>query len=107
SRSFLPALLPQVIALVIACALAPRAAAQPPQPAAPLAVVIESPAPGVDDVHTSVAMLSARVSDPTILTATLTIHGASYSVPVQGGQIEQQLVVAPGVNRVGVTVRRG
>lgn len=73
----------------------------------PLAVVIESPTAGVDDVHGSVTAFSARISDPTVLTATLTIHGASYSVPVEGGRVEQQLVVAPGVNRVGITVRRG
>jgi uncharacterized protein YfaP (DUF2135 family) len=74
---------------------------------APLSVRIEAPLAGVDDVRGNVTTFEAAVSDPTLRTATLTLHGASYEVPVEGGRISQQLVVAPGVNRVGVSVRRG
>ena len=94
-------------ALDMACALALLAVPGLASAQERLSVAIESPTPGASDVHRSVTAFEARVSDPTVLTATLTIHGASYSVPVEGGRIEQQLVVAPGVNRVGVTVRRG
>ncbi|AKF10695.1 YfaP family protein [Sandaracinus amylolyticus] len=73
----------------------------------PLTVSIESPTPGVADVHGNATTLEAVVSDPTLRTATLTIHGASYSVPIEHGRITQQLVVAGGVNRVGITVQRG
>jgi hypothetical protein len=74
---------------------------------APLTVAIVAPLGGVEDTFGSTTSLEASVSDPTLLTATVTIHGASYEVPVEGGVVRQTLVVAPGVNRVGVMVRRG
>lgn len=89
--------------LILGALLAPRASAQSP----PLTVRIDRPRAGVEDAWGQVAELLAEVSDPTVLTATLTIHGASYEVPVSGGRISQRIVVAPGPNRVGVTVRRG
>lgn len=82
----------------------PRSAAQQHEP---LRVHVESPTAGIEDVHGSVTQLVATVSDPTLATVTLTVHGASYDVPVTGGRIEQSLVVVPGVNRVVVTARRG
>lgn len=99
------ALVVTALSLALSGAAPPRARAQ--REPEPLRVVIESPSAGVSDVFGHVAQLEARISDPTILTATLTIHGASYEVPVEGGRIAQQLVVAAGVNRVGISVRRG
>lgn len=76
------------------------------QTATPLTVTIEAPLGGVEDAdHTT--QLRATVSDPTITTATLSLNGASYEVPVEGGVISQILVVFPGVNRVGLRVARG
>lgn len=97
-------LVPSVLVLLLA--LSADASAED-APRAPLSVRIESPHAGVADVHGNVTELVAIVSDPTIRTATLTLHGASYEVPVAGGRIAQTLVVAPGLNRVGVVVRRG
>jgi uncharacterized protein YfaP (DUF2135 family) len=90
------------LATAVALATPAGAAAQ-----IPLTVTIEEPSMGVLDVDGSVTSLVATVSDPAILTATLTLHGASYEVPVEGGRVEQTIVVAPGPNRVAVSVRRG
>jgi uncharacterized protein YfaP (DUF2135 family) len=76
------------------------------QTAAPLSVRIEEPTGGVVTAHDTVR-LEATVSDPSVLTAWLTVHGMSYEVPVRDGRVEQTVVVLPGPNRVGVGVRRG
>lgn len=95
-------------------ALVPRALSAQPAPGTPatpaapaaLSVRIDEPAAGiVDGDH--VVRLHAVVSDPTVLTATLTVNGASYEVPVEDGAVAQSVVVVPGVNRVGVAVARG
>ncbi len=78
----------------------------PVDPDGPLGVHIDSPRAGVEDADHTV-QLSATVTDPRLTIATLTVNGASYEVPVSGGTIEQTLIVAPGVNRVGVRVARG
>jgi len=72
----------------------------------PLKVTIETPTGGTEDADHTIA-LEARVSDPRIRTALLTVNGAVYEVPVRGGRIEQTMVVVPGNNRVGVVVKRG
>lgn len=71
-----------------------------------LAVRIAAPTAGVIDAEL-VVPFEATVSDPTVRTARLTVNGATYEVPVEGGRIRQQLVAVPGNNRVGVTVGRG
>ncbi|TAK32212.1 MAG: hypothetical protein EPO40_03330 [Myxococcaceae bacterium] len=76
------------------------------QTAAPLSVRIEEPGGGVLRAQDT-ARLVAAVSDPSVLTATITVHGMSYEVPVRDGRVEQTVVVLPGTNRVGVGVRRG
>src|SRR5262249_6467813 len=73
----------------------------------PLLVVrIEQPTAGVIDGDLTVRF-SATVSDPSLRSAVLTVNGASYPVPVEGGRIAQQVVAVPGTNRVGVSVARG
>jgi uncharacterized protein YfaP (DUF2135 family) len=99
--------------LAWALAWAVPAAAQDDDPAVdpatwdgPLGVSIEAPSAGIEDADHTVAFV-ATVSDPRITLATLTVNGASYEVPVEGGRIDQTLIVAPGVNRVGVRISRG
>lgn len=72
----------------------------------PLGVHIDQPLAGVEDADHTVQLI-ATVSDPRLPLATLTVNGASYEVPVAGGIIDQTIIVAPGVNRVGVRVSRG
>lgn len=72
----------------------------------PLAVHIESPTGGVEDAD-HVVDFTATVSDPRLTIATLTVAGASYEVPIEGGTIHQSIIVSPGVCRVGVSVSRG
>ncbi len=72
----------------------------------PLAVRIETPIGGVEDAD-HVVDLVATVSDPRLTIATLTVAGASYEVPIDGGTIRQSVIVSPGVCRVGVSVSRG
>lgn len=79
--------------------------AQPVAPP-PLVVRIEEPTGGVVAANDT-ARLVATVSDPTVLTAQVTVHGISYEVPVRDGRVEQTVVVLPGNNRVGVSARRG
>lgn len=76
------------------------------QTATPLSVRIEEPGGGVLTAQDT-ARLVATVSDPSVLTASITVHGMSYEVPVRDGRVEQTVVVLPGTNRVGVGVRRG
>lgn len=76
------------------------------QTAAPLSVRIDEPGGGVVAAQDT-ARLVATVSDPAVLTASITVHGMSYEVPVRDGRVEQTVVVLPGPNRVGVSVRRG
>jgi uncharacterized protein YfaP (DUF2135 family) len=71
----------------------------------PLHVHIDQPSAGVEDADHTVQLV-ATVSDPRLTLATLTVNGASYEVPVAGGTIDQTVIVAPGVNRVGVRVAR-
>jgi len=79
----------------------PRAAS-----ADPLGVTVLEPTAGIveSDFTTS---LVATISDPTVQTAVVTVNGAEYEVPVEGGRVEQNVVVVPGNNRVGVLARRG
>ncbi|MCC7536264.1 MAG: hypothetical protein IT379_08625 [Deltaproteobacteria bacterium] len=75
---------------------------------APLAVEIESPTGGPLDVGAALtASFEARVSDPAIRTALLSVNGAVYEVPVDDARVRQQVVVVPGNNRIGIVVRRG
>ena len=90
--------------LAVASMALPRLARA--QTAAPLSVRIEEPSGGVVSTQDT-ARLVATVSDPSVLTAWLTVHGMSYEVPVRDGRVEQTVVVLPGSNRVGVGVRRG
>lgn len=89
--------------LALGCVLTPvEASAQ-----RALTVTLDAPEGGVVDVSGSVLSLSASVSDPTVRTAIVTAGGASYEVPVEGGRVFQDVVVAPGPGRVAVSVRRG
>jgi len=72
----------------------------------PLVVHIDTPTGGVEDAD-HVVELIATVSDPRLTIATLTVAGASYEVPIEGGTIHQSIIVSPGVSRVGVSVSRG
>ena len=72
----------------------------------PLAVAIVEPTAGIVEVDFTTSLV-ATISDPTIQTAILSVNGAEYEVPVEGGRIEQNVVVVPGNNRLGVLVRRG
>lgn len=75
-------------------------------PLAPLRVEIEAPDRGV--VHEgAVVEVVARVNDPALTEALLSVHGVVYEVPVRDGRLQQNIVVLPGQNRVGVVVRRG
>lgn len=73
--------------------------------ATPLRVTIQEPLGGI--IHDPIVTLEAEVSDPEVLSALVVSNGATYHVPVERGRIVQQLVVVPGSNRVGVSVRRG
>lgn len=73
------------------------------QSARPLSVTIETPSAGVVRGDLTVS-LQAHVSDPEARTALLSVNGATYEVPIERGQIAQQVVVVPGNNRVGVVV---
>jgi len=90
--------------LAVASMALPRLARA--QSATPLSVRIEEPGGGVLRAQDT-ARLVATVSDPSVLTASITVHGMSYEVPVRDGRVEQTVVVLPGSNRVGVGVRRG
>ncbi|MFO0609542.1 MAG: hypothetical protein U0324_40640 [Polyangiales bacterium] len=79
-----------------------RAPASPP---APLTVAIRDPQAGVVDADL-VTTFEATVSDPRVRTALLTVNGLSYEVPVRDGHVTQNLVVAPGNNRVALTATR-
>lgn len=70
-----------------------------------LSVDIEQPTGGI--VHGPLVTLSATVSDPRVLHATLVANGASYDVPVEQGRVEQQIIAIPGNNRLAVTVQHG
>ncbi|MBI5513279.1 MAG: hypothetical protein HY909_05890 [Deltaproteobacteria bacterium] len=74
--------------------------------APPLGVVLESPLAGVVDGDFTVA-LDARVTDPAVTEALLTVNGLTYPVRVEDGSVHQTVVAFPGNNRVAVTVRRG
>ncbi len=75
------------------------------RPLGPLRVQIETPTGGIVDGAT--VELLARVSDPSVLSASMLVNGATYDVPVEGGQIRQTVVASPGNNRVGIVVQRG
>lgn len=90
--------------LGLASMLAPRFALG--QTAPPLTVAITSPTGGVA-VGRDTASLIATVSDPSVQTAQVTVHGMSYEVPVRDGRVEQTFVTLPGANRVAVSARRG
>lgn len=72
----------------------------------PLGITITAPTAGIVESDFT-TLLEARVTDPTIQTAILSVNGAEYEVPVEGGLIEQNVVVVPGNNRLGVLARRG
>ena len=76
-----------------------------PAPPAPLTVDIDTPQAGVVDADL-VTTFGASVSDPRVRTALLTVNGLSYEVPVRDGHVTQNLVVAPGNNRVALTATR-
>ncbi len=82
----------------------PRLAAA--QTVTPLVVAITEPDAGVG-LAGDTARLVATVSDPTVLTAQVTVHGITYEVPVRDGRVEQTFVTLPGANRVAVSARRG
>jgi len=95
---------------LLAVLLAPRVLAQAPVAArtassVPLRVLIETPHAGI--LEETIVELSASVSDPAVLSAVLTVNGASYHVPVEQGRITQTLVAVPGNNRVGLVVEQG
>lgn len=68
-----------------------------------LTVHIEHPTAGIVDADL-VVPFEATVSDPAVRTARLTVNGATYEVPVEGGRVRQQVVAVPGNNRVAITV---
>lgn len=90
--------------LGLASLLAPRLASA--QTVAPLVVRITEPTAGVVTAGDT-ASLVATVSDPTVQTAQVTVHGMTYEVPVRDGRVEQTFVTLPGANRVAVSARRG
>lgn len=75
-------------------------------PADPLRVTITEPSAGIvpSDFTTH---LAATLSDPTLQTAVLSVNGAEYEVPVEHGRVDQNVVIVPGNNRLGVVARRG
>lgn len=91
--------------LGLASLLAPRVV-RAQSVAAPFTVAITEPTAGVVTARDTLA-LAATVSDPSVQTAWLTVHGVTYEVPVRDGRVEQIVVVLPGANRIAVTARRG
>lgn len=87
--------------LVFLAILSPRLAS-----ADPLRVTITDPPAGIvaSDFTTS---LAATISDASVQTAVLSVNGAEYEVPVEGGRVAQNVVIIPGNNRLGVVARRG
>jgi len=83
--------------------------ATPPLPAqtgAPLTVRITAPTAGVVDADL-VVPFEATLSDASIRTARLTVNGATYEVPAEGGRVRQRIIAAPGNNRVAITAGEG
>jgi len=101
-----------LVALAPLALWAPRAFSQPrpavPPEAAPVALRVHITEPTAGVVRSGeVLQLRAEVSDPTVTTALLTVHGMTYEVPVAAGVVTQNVVILPGNNRVGITVQRG
>ncbi|MDB4929297.1 MAG: hypothetical protein JWM10_1781 [Myxococcaceae bacterium] len=86
--------------LGLAALAAPRLASAQPSP--PVTVHIDEPAAGVVAAGDTVRLV-ATVTPASVLTALVTVHGASYEVPVRDGRVEQTVVVLPGTNRLGVS----
>lgn len=75
----------------------------PRSPEGPLSVHIDAPTAGIVEGSMTVA-LEATVSDARLRNGILTVNGASYEVPIEGGRVRQTVVVLPGNNRVAVSV---
>jgi uncharacterized protein YfaP (DUF2135 family) len=73
---------------------------------APFTVSFSTPPAGVVDGDLVVG-LEARVSDPRVRQAMLTVNGVTYEVPVEQGAVTQNVVAVPGVNRVMLSAARG
>lgn len=67
----------------------------------PAAVRITAPTGGVVRAGDTLRLV-ATVEPASVTTATLTVHGMSYEVPVRDGRVEQTVVVLPGNNRLAV-----
>ena len=65
------------------------------------AVRITEPTGGVVRAGDTLRLV-ATVEPASVTTATLTVHGMTYEVPVRDGRVEQTVVVLPGNNRVAV-----
>jgi uncharacterized protein YfaP (DUF2135 family) len=86
--------------LGLAALAAPRFAFA--QQASSVTVHIDEPTAGVVAAGDTVRLV-ATVTPASVLTAQVTVHGASYEVPVRDGRVEQTVVVLPGTNRLGVS----
>ncbi len=90
-----------LIVMAVTCALLPGAAA------AQTAHVVHIEEPHAGVVEGPIVSFHARVVGPAVRHATLVVNGSAYDVPVEQGNVTQQIIALPGQNRVALMVEHG